>query len=69
MTEKNLPFSGVECNHRTGICKVWWMATIKDKPITVEVRIPDYAKALRIPNPRSAELYLDDILNDSSAIL
>jgi len=46
MTEiKNMPFSGVSCDEKERVCKVWWLQTKKDsegKPriITVETKIP-----------------------------
>lgn len=35
---KDMPFAGVHCFKETNLCTAWWVQTIEDKTITVEVK-------------------------------
>jgi hypothetical protein len=66
---KELPFSGVMCDEKERKCKIWWLATIKDKTCTVEVEVPIIAKHPELTErmAREIEIRLEDDFKDSIA--
>ena len=63
MEIKDLPFSGVICDKEKNICKVWWLATIKYKTITVQAEIP--IEILTNRDERNKEIMIQNLLKDS----
>lgn len=68
-----LPFSGVSCDDKEKKCKLWWLATIKGKTCTVEVKIPfsdlvpEELKDIKGHHLRLIELKLEDDFRNSTA--
>jgi len=74
MEEKELPFAGVNCDLKDKkSCKVWWLATIKDKVHSVRLDLDQYdiVKLLGgLPtNDTTAEIELEEKLRNTKMVL
>lgn len=65
--ERRLPFSGVSCDKKENVCKIWYVGT-KDN-ITTEVRLVLPASKISGVTAQEKENILEDMLNSSLVII
>lgn len=65
LEKHSLPFSGISCDEKSMRCKAWWLATIKNKTVTVEVSWSE--PSIMAIRTGQAEREAQELLNDSEA--